>query len=191
MELLIKHRMARIYFLLIMVVISLFSNILDKRFSTIIDYIILFFFSTDIIYFFKSVNKTNYLKEHFFDFLCLIPFHSGFRLLKIFSIVISLAEISSYKNIKVKKIIRDNIIFFTWFFLIIIILPLPMLWIEPNIRNYDDLIWWTIQTVTTVGYGDINIVSKFGRIVGMILMILGVSLISVLTSNIIKIMNID
>lgn len=104
MGLLLKHRMARMYFLLTLIVISLFSNMLDNKLSTIIDYIILFFFSTDIIYFFKSVNKINYLKEHFFDFLCLIPFHSGFRLLKIFSIIISIDEISSYKKIKLKKL---------------------------------------------------------------------------------------
>lgn len=48
-----------------------------------------------------------------------------------------------------------------------------------------------MQTVTTVGYGDIEITSKFGRIIGMILMILGVSLISILTSNLLNLIDLD
>lgn len=65
------------------------------------------------------------------------------------------------------------------------------MWIENDIKSYEDLIWWTMQTVTTVGYGDIEITSKFGRIIGMILMILGVSLISILTSNLLNLIDLD
>ncbi|HGF7917185.1 TPA: potassium channel family protein, partial [Enterococcus faecium] len=103
----------------------------------------------------------------------------------------SIVNLTGYKNIKIKKLVNKNIKFFTWFFIIIIVLPLPLLWIEADIKNYEDLIWWTMQTVTTVGYGDIEITSKFGRIIGIVLMILGVSLISILTSNILKIMDLS
>ncbi|WP_126309365.1 potassium channel family protein [Enterococcus faecium] len=140
---------------------------------------------------YNSNNKLMYLKKHFFDLICLIPFYSGFRLLKIFSIIVSIVNLTGYKNIKIKKLVNKNIKFFTWFFIIIIVLPLPLLWIEADIKNYEDLIWWTMQTVTTVGYGDIEITSKFGRIIGIVLMILGVSLISILTSNILKIMDLS
>ncbi|MBK5028759.1 two pore domain potassium channel family protein [Enterococcus faecium] len=179
-------------FLLSLVIVSLFSNIIDNKFSDIIDYFILFIFSLDFfINLFKSNNKMKYLNNHFFDLICLIPFYSGFRLLKFFSIAISIIDLSTNKNIRLKKLINRNIKFFVWFFLIIIVLPLPLLWIEEDIKSYEDLIWWTMQTVTTVGYGDIEITSKFGRIIGIILMILGVSLISMLTSNILKIMDLD
>ncbi|HGF8211673.1 TPA: ion channel [Enterococcus faecium] len=179
-------------FLSSLVIVSLFSNIIDNKFSDIIDYFILFIFSLDFfINLFKSNNKMKYLNNHFFDLICLIPFYSGFRLLKFFSIAISIIDLSTNKNIRLKKLINRNIKFFVWFFLIIIVLPLPLLWIEEDIKSYEDLIWWTMQTVTTVGYGDIEITSKFGRIIGIILMILGVSLISMLTSNILKIMDLD
>ncbi|HGF8104590.1 TPA: potassium channel family protein [Enterococcus faecium] len=104
---------------------------------------------------------------------------------------VSIINLSTDKNIELKKLINRNIKFFTWFFLIIIVLPLPLLWIENDIKSYEDLIWWTMQTVTTVGYGDIEITSKFGRIIGMILMILGVSLISILTSNLLNLIDLD
>lgn len=73
--------------------------------------------------------------------------------------------------------------------LIFIFLPLPLLWIEPHIRTYGDLIWWEIQTITTVGYGDILIESEFGRLVGIILMILGVAIITTFTRNLTRILS--
>ena len=42
--------------------------------------------------------------------------------------------------------------------------------------------WWSVTTVTTVGYGDIVPVSTAGRFVGAALMLMGVSLIPVVTS---------
>ncbi|EOB3484623.1 MULTISPECIES: potassium channel family protein [Enterococcus] len=181
-----------LFFLLFLVIISLFSNIINNEYSNILDYFIIFIFSLDfLIGLYNSNNKLMYLKKHFFDLICLIPFYSGFRLLKIFSIIVSIVNLTGYKNIKIKKLVNKNIKFFTWFFIIIIVLPLPLLWIEADIKNYEDLIWWTMQTVTTVGYGDIEITSKFGRIIGIVLMILGVSLISILTSNILKIMDLS
>jgi voltage-gated potassium channel Kch len=42
--------------------------------------------------------------------------------------------------------------------------------------------WWAITTVTTVGYGDVVPVSTSGRLVGAALMLIGVSLIPLVTS---------
>jgi voltage-gated potassium channel Kch len=42
--------------------------------------------------------------------------------------------------------------------------------------------WWAVTTVTTVGYGDIVPESPAGRVVGAMLMLLGISLIPTLTS---------
>ena len=43
-----------------------------------------------------------------------------------------------------------------------------------NITNYFDSIWWTVTTITTVGYGDLVPVTVAGRILGMILQLFGV-----------------
>lgn len=51
-----------------------------------------------------------------------------------------------------------------------------------NIQTASDAIWWTVVTVATVGYGDKYPVTNAGRVVGVLVMIVGVGLFSVLTS---------
>jgi voltage-gated potassium channel len=50
-----------------------------------------------------------------------------------------------------------------------------------NIKTAGDAIWWSVTTVTTVGYGDFYPVTLEGRLVAMALMISGVGLVSVLS----------
>ena len=45
-----------------------------------------------------------------------------------------------------------------------------------------DSLWWALQTVTTVGYGDIVPERTTGRIVGAVLMLNGLALLSVVTA---------
>ena len=44
--------------------------------------------------------------------------------------------------------------------------------------------WWAIQTVTTVGYGDFVPHNTEGRFIGGVVMLLGVSLVAVVTASI-------
>lgn len=55
---------------------------------------------------------------------------------------------------------------------------------QANIKNVADGIWWATVTVATVGYGDKYPITNEGRIVAIILMILGITLFSLLTANI-------
>jgi voltage-gated potassium channel len=47
---------------------------------------------------------------------------------------------------------------------------------EGNIKSAEDAIWWSVTTMTTVGYGDKYPVTTEGRMVGMFLMICGVGM---------------
>jgi voltage-gated potassium channel len=53
-----------------------------------------------------------------------------------------------------------------------------------NIHDYPEALWWAIVTVTTVGYGDRYPVTEGGRIVAVILMLVGIGLIGVLTATV-------
>jgi voltage-gated potassium channel len=46
--------------------------------------------------------------------------------------------------------------------------------------------WWAVTTVTTVGYGDVVPQDPAGRVVGVLLMLAGLSLIPTLTSVIVS-----
>lgn len=45
-------------------------------------------------------------------------------------------------------------------------------------------VWWAVVTVTTVGYGDVYPRSVAGRLVAMLLMLVGIGFISVLTATV-------
>ena len=47
-----------------------------------------------------------------------------------------------------------------------------------------DAIWWAVVTVTTVGYGDVYPTTVQGRIVAMVVMLVGIGFLSVLTATI-------
>lgn len=51
-----------------------------------------------------------------------------------------------------------------------------------NIIHPFDALWWALVTVTTVGYGDKFPVTSFGRVIGALVILLGVIMFSVLTS---------
>jgi voltage-gated potassium channel len=54
-------------------------------------------------------------------------------------------------------------------------------------HNYPSLgtaVWWALQTITTVGYGDVAPTTAAGRVVGGIEMVLGVSFIAFLTAGV-------
>jgi voltage-gated potassium channel len=54
-------------------------------------------------------------------------------------------------------------------------------------QDFPDLggaLWYTLQTVTTVGYGDEVPTTEVGRLVGASVMIVGVALIAILTASI-------
>jgi len=51
-----------------------------------------------------------------------------------------------------------------------------------EINSYLDAAWWTIATVTTVGYGDIVPVTETGRIIALVFMLFGITTLAVFLS---------
>jgi voltage-gated potassium channel len=47
-----------------------------------------------------------------------------------------------------------------------------------------DAMWWSLQTLTTVGYGDVVPHTAWGRVVGAAVMVLGLTFLSILTATI-------
>jgi voltage-gated potassium channel Kch len=53
-----------------------------------------------------------------------------------------------------------------------------------NFPNVGDGLWWSVQTVTTVGYGDHVPTDTVGRIVAAVIMLVGIGFLSVITATI-------
>ena len=72
--------------------------------------------------------------------------------------------------------------------LIIISSSISILMVEKspnsNIKTADDAMWWTMETITTVGYGDKYPVTGEGRLIGVVLMVSGVGLFGTYTAYI-------
>jgi voltage-gated potassium channel len=47
---------------------------------------------------------------------------------------------------------------------------------DANIKTAEDAVWWSVSTLTTVGYGDKYPITTEGRVLGMILMVAGVGM---------------
>jgi voltage-gated potassium channel len=56
--------------------------------------------------------------------------------------------------------------------------------VNEGFRNLWDALWWTVVTITTVGYGDRYPVSIGGRAAGLVMMVLGVATVGIVTGRI-------
>jgi len=57
---------------------------------------------------------------------------------------------------------------------------------NPAIHNIFDAIYWSLVTITTVGYGDIAPVTDMGRVIAMVIILFGIAMISFATSVIVS-----
>ncbi len=57
---------------------------------------------------------------------------------------------------------------------------------NPNISDFFDAVYWSLVTVSTVGYGDITPKSTPGMVITMLLIVLGVAVLAFLTSIIVS-----
>ena len=53
---------------------------------------------------------------------------------------------------------------------------------KTQINSFLDAVWWTVSTVTTVGYGDIVPVTDAGKIIAIFYMIFGIGILAVFLS---------
>ena len=53
---------------------------------------------------------------------------------------------------------------------------------DANITTVGDALWWSMTTVTTVGYGDAYPVTLTGRLAALALMLTGIALLGVVTA---------
>jgi voltage-gated potassium channel len=162
----------------------------DTNFNYIwLDRMIWVIFSVDIFTrLFRAQNKWEFIKKHPFEFIAIIPFDSIFRLARLVRLMRVLrlfAFINKYFP-TIVKILKTNHLDRMVLFVVVIILisSIPIVLIEPSINSITDAIWWAVVTTTTVGYGDISPETNLGRIIAILLMIVGIGIIGAITGSV-------
>ena len=61
--------------------------------------------------------------------------------------------------------------------------------VEPNIESYVDALWYSFPVITTIGFGDVFVVTTLGRILSVILGISSIAVVAVFTSFIVNFYN--
>ena len=143
--------------------------------------------------FYKAESKLAFLKWGWIDLIASIPnlpiLRVG-RLIRILRVIRLLRAIRATHKIS-SLILKDKIktgvtsVVLTSFLLVMFcsigILICEQQNPDANIKTAGDAIWWSVTTITTVGYGDKYPVTTEGRIVAMILMIAGIGLFGILS----------
>lgn len=132
-----------------------------------------------------STSKLNYIKHHLLDVAAvLLPFLRPLRLMRVLSfggLVIQKVAIGRQFAITLKVAIAS--IFLAY--VAAVQVTISERGVEgSNIKNFGDGLWWAVTTVTTVGYGDRFPVTTEGRLLAVLLMLAGISLVGVITASV-------
>lgn len=130
------------------------------------------------------------------DLLAIIPSYRPLRILRFF-LLFRLFKLFRYVNsvntfVSVLKEKRIELGILSLFMSFIILSASTSIYIfetkQPGsqIHNFFDALYWSVVTISTVGYGDITPVSNEGRVVALALIIAGIVVISFLTSIIVS-----
>ncbi len=162
-----------------------------KEVLTVVQAFLTAFFVIDFLYRFTTTkSKTHYFFRNYgwADLLSCWP-GEFLRALRVFRLAKVIRLIQNYGWKQIVREIVDNRAQMAIFIIIIlvgIVLQEGAIWVlrfeqvnpDANITTGGDALWWGIVTITTVGYGDKYPTTGGGRMVGTIMMIVGVGIFS-------------
>ena len=132
-----------------------------------------------------SENKVLYLKRHPLEIASvLLPFLRPLRLMRVISFGgLALQKIAVGRQFAITVKVAITTVFVAYVAAVQITITERA--VEgSNIKNFGDGFWWAITTVTTVGYGDRYPTTTEGRLLAVMLMFMGISLVGVITASV-------
>ena len=159
-----------------------------------VDNVICIIFLVDFaIRFKKANNKLDFMKWGGIDLISSIPYidflRAGrvlrlIRLIRVFRAFKATKLIFEHINRNKKQSALTSVALIS--FLMVIFSSIAILQFEKdvnsNIKTAEDAIWWSYVTITTVGYGDKFPITTEGRIIGAVLMTMGVGIFGTFTA---------
>lgn len=141
-----------------------------------------------------STDKKKYAKQNWLNLAIIIlspplPMKAlqGFQALRIIRVlrVLRVFVVLSRGTKGFKKFYSNNSVNYVIYLTVILIFVCGFIFsIFENGKSMFDGIWWAVETVSTVGYGDIAPLTTAGRILGIVLIFLGIGFMSILTAAI-------
>ena len=133
----------------------------------------------------SAESKKSYLKHHPLEIASvLLPFLRPLRLMRVISfggLAIQKVAIGRQFAITLKVVLTSIFVAY----IAAVQITITERSVEgSNIKNFADGLWWATTTVTTVGYGDRYPTTSEGRFLAVLLMIVGISLIGVITASV-------
>jgi voltage-gated potassium channel len=143
-------------------------------------------FAVDLVYgIWTADNKKSYLKRHPLEIASvLLPFLRPLRLMRVISFGgLAIQKVAVGRQIAITFKVVLTSIFIAYISAVQITITERA--VEgSNIKNFGDGLWWAITTVTTVGYGDRYPTTTEGRFLAVLLMLMGISLVGVITASV-------
>jgi voltage-gated potassium channel len=179
---------------LVLIDLSEGLNVWQSRLDTVI----LIVFTVDyVVRFVNARDKWKFVRTNICDLIAIIPFYTIFRLFRAVSLTKTtrLAKLLRFFKLprlfaflyrplkKAHKFFNTNGFKYVVFVTAIMIIIGGVLIHFAEGMSYGDGIWWAFVTATTVGYGDISPTTFYGRMIAMVLMLLGIGLIGTVTST--------
>lgn len=147
----------------------------------ILDYFIWALFVVDlIIKLVISPNRGNYLRRHWLEVLVVVvPFFRPLRILRIF-------VFGSRAWVGIRRLVNVDFLLVYGVGLVFIAATIVTSvegGVGASIHSFADALWWSVVTITTVGYGDVVPITLVGKAVAVVLMLGGIAFFSGVTAN--------
>ncbi|HFU4204660.1 TPA: potassium channel family protein [Streptococcus suis] len=160
-------------------------NILDWLlwFTFVVDYFLNLYYSED---------RVEFIQGHVLELIAIIPFDSVFsflrlgRLARLFRLV-KVARIFALSNRfwdTLNKLMHTNSLSKVLLLNVSAVLTASVLLSAIEGKSFFDAVWWSIVTMTTVGYGDIVPQDTISKVIAILLMLVGISTFGMVTSTI-------
>jgi voltage-gated potassium channel len=157
-----------------------------NQFLSLVQWVCWLAFALDLIYgIYKAESKKQFLKSHPLELASvLFPFLRPLRLMRVISFgSLALQKVAIGRQFAITVKVAVSAVFISYIAAIQITISERS--VEgSNIKTFSDGLWWAVTTVTTVGYGDRYPTTIEGRILAVLLMITGISLVGVITASV-------
>jgi voltage-gated potassium channel len=165
--------------------------VLPKEFSSLIHMVdtlaCAVFFGDFCVRLYRAESKLDFMKWGWIDLVACVPnlqvlrFGRMIRALRIIRLLRGVRSVQKAMAILFQDKIQGSVVSVVFGALLLVAFSSVSILVcerqgDANIKTAEDAVWWSVTTITTVGYGDKYPVTTEGRVVGVILMVAGVSM---------------